>query len=560
MKIIYKSPLQQTKKIFKPTISSTALAALCSLYFGSVLNLSLWHYIYLHLEISNVSIFLFALSVPVFLFIVHYLIFTIVLWPYIFKPIVVLLLIVSSAANYLMFKFGIFIDADMMRNVFETTTREASDMVTLTGLIWLTITGLLPAVILIRTKIRYKKLVRELLFRLVTIILGLILLGLIGAATYKEYVSFGHNTQVRRLINPSNYIYATVHYFQQQSLATRKFEILDANAVHAPFKDPQYTVFIIVLGEAARAQNFSLNGYKRQTNPLLSQEDILYFKNVTSCGTATAISVPCIFSSASRSNFDVVDAKFTENLMDLLQSSGYEVWWRDNDDGCKGVCDRVPTENIDPKGQPKFCNGTSCLDAVLLEGLEDYLKNIKKDTVIVLHTRGSHGPSYFERYPEEFKMFTPTCDTADLQNCSQEAIINTYDNTLLYTDYIVASAINILKKFDQIESGLLYVSDHGQSLGENNIYLHGLPYAIAPDTQTKVPMLLWLSANMRQYDHLDYPCLQDEASNKGLSHDNLFHSLLGLLEIDSKLYQKELDFFAPCRTKELPIIEPMRRQ
>ncbi|OPZ76733.1 MAG: Phosphoethanolamine transferase EptA [Alphaproteobacteria bacterium ADurb.Bin438] len=200
-------------------------------------------------------------------------------------------------------------------------------------------------------------------------------------------------------------------------------------------------------------------------------------------------------------------------------------------------------------GNPKYCTSSYCKDEVLLDGLEDVIKNIKNDTVIVLHTMGSHGPSYHNRYPDEFKKFVPSCDTSDIQNCSKEEIVNTYDNTILYTDFIVSSAIDILKKFNNLEIGLIYVSDHGESLGENGIYLHGMPYSIAPKSQTSVPMMIWMSDNMKKYDFINYECLKDKASKGQFSHDNLFHSLLWLMEIDTKIYNEDFNMFKGCLTK-----------
>jgi lipid A ethanolaminephosphotransferase len=165
---------------------------------------------------------------------------------------------------------------------------------------------------------------------------------------------------------------------------------------------------------------------------------------------------------------------------------------------------------------------------------------------------GSHGPAYFKRYTEEFKKFTPTCDTADIQTCAKEQIINTYDNTILYTDYILSSIIDAAKKSSDYKIGVLYVSDHGESLGENNIYLHGFPYKLAPKEQKQIPMILWMSESMKKYSYIDYDCLKKEAFAKHYSHDNLFHSLIGLLEIKSKVYDKNEDLFNTCRTKELP--------
>ncbi|GHV57573.1 phosphoethanolamine transferase [Deltaproteobacteria bacterium] len=468
-------PMDKTpamKKINKWELTSSRLIFFISLYFATGLNASFWRYLINHLEITNASGALFALSLPVALLAFLYLAFSLLVWPGAAKPLLMLLLVLSSAANYAMWHYGLFIDADMIRNFLETNVREASDFLTWRSAAWVAATGLAPALAVGVAKIRYRPPAREILFRLAAALVCLVGLALIGAASYKQYVSFGRNNrEIRRLINPSNYIYATVRYFQLEAESRRPFAALDPGARLEQLPDPTPTVLILVLGEAARAKNFSLYGYERPTNPRLSREDIVTFQNVTSCGTATAISVPCLFSNLARADFNVGEAKFTENLVDLLQNVGYQVWWRDNDDGCKEICRRVPTEYMDPKGDQRFCDGESCLDEALLTGLEEYLSRVTDDTFIVLHTRGSHGPSYYQRYPENFRVFTPTCDTTDLQNCSDETIRNTYDNTILYTDHLVASAIEILKKFPQLESGLLCVSDHGQSLGENNIYL-----------------------------------------------------------------------------------------
>ena len=200
----------------------------------------------------------------------------------------------------------------------------------------------------------------------------------------------------------------------------------------------------------------------------------------------------------------------------------------------------------------RYCDGQSCFDEVLVENLEEYLANVKKDAFIVLHMIGSHGPTYYKRYPDSFRKLTPTCDTAEIQKCTREEIVNTYDNTILYTDFVVSRAIGILKKFPHLESGLLYVSDHGESLGENNIYLHGLPYSIAPEEQKKVPTILWMSDNMKKFDHLDYSCIAKKAEENTFSHDNLYHTLLALMEIRSKTYDKSLDMFDSCRLEPLP--------
>jgi lipid A ethanolaminephosphotransferase len=451
-----------------------------------------------------------------------------------------------------MYDLGVHIDPDMVRNAFETNTREAFDFVGFYSFVWVFLTGFIPVVFVFATKIKYQSWGKELLRRVVCVLVALSVAVGFMAVSYKEYASFArNNSEVRKILNTINYTYSTVHYFQSQTLSKREFKRLDENALHVPFEDPHITVFVLVLGEAARAMNFSLYGYERETNPLLKKQDIIHFKETYSCGTATAISVPCIFSHLKRTNFDVADAKYTENLLDNLQAIGYKVLWLENDDGCKGVCKRIEVRDMVKINNPKYCFGKYCHDEALLDGLPEIIANIKEDTVIILHTMGSHGPSYYKRYPDKFKKFLPTCDTANIQNCTREQVINTYDNTILYSDYIISSVIDMLKKHPEYEAGLIYVSDHGESLGENNVYLHGFPYKLAPKEQIQIPMILWMNETMKHWDYVDYDCLRKEASENTYTHDNLYHSIIGLLEVKTHTYNKEYDIFKNCRTKGL---------
>ena len=540
------------RRTFRPSIRSQWLLALAALYFTTVLNTSLWRYFITRTEITGLHSFLFTISMPVFIFTAIFL-FLNLLSAYTIKPILIILLLVSGSASYFMSELGIFIDADMIRNIFETNTREAFDLITIRTLFHIFLFGMLPSIALVFTTIKYHPFRKETLNRLIAISGCICLIGLIASFFYQDYAGFSkRHREMTKLVNPSNYLYGMIRYFHLESLVFKTFMPLDKNAMHVTGNDSVPAVFILVVGETARAANFSLNGYSRDTNPLLARENVIAFQDVYSCGTATAISVPCMFSNLSQKTFSIREFKFSENLMDLFRQTGFDVLWLENDDGCKGVCNRISTRNVYKSNDPRYCDGQSCFDEILLDNLEEYIASVKKDTFIVLHTIGSHGPTYYKRYPETFHKFRPTCDTADIQNCTREEIINTYDNTVLYTDSVVSRAIGILKKFPHLEAGLLYVSDHGESLGENNIYLHGLPYSIAPDEQKKIPMILWMSDTMKKLDHLDYGCIARQAREKTWSHDNLFHTLLALMEIRSSTYDRTLDIFDSCRTKPLP--------
>ncbi|GBU10206.1 membrane-associated metal-dependent hydrolase [Gammaproteobacteria bacterium] len=534
----------------KFSIKSHWLILVITIYIISALNLSFWRYIYQHATVPHFSDALFIFTIPFFIGSCLYFLLSLILWPYLTKAILIPLLIISSLTNYVMFQLGVYIDSDMIRNTVQTNQREATDLITFSGILWVFFLGIIPAVVLLFTKIKYKSPIREVSYRVLGIVICVAITVCIAAVSYKQYSAFGRNNrQLIRLINPTNYIQGTLRYYQKQALVNREFVYLDPAATRDIPENKAPRIFILAIGETSRSMNFDLNGYHKNTNPKLAKHDVISFQNVSSCGTATAISLPCMFSNMPRKSYNADSANYTENFLDLFTQTGIDILFRENDDGCKGVCKRVPTQDMVALGNLKFCDSNSCFDEVLVDDLDTYLANITKDTVLVIHMIGSHGPTYYKRYPPEFKVFNPTCDTAEIQGCSREAITNTYDNTIAYADHVLAKAIDSLKKFPELNTGLLYISDHGESLGENNIYLHGIPYSIAPKEQTSVPMILWMSKLMEQDDAINAVCMRKKAQTAELSHDNLFHSMLGLMRIKTTKYQQELDFFNSCRDK-----------
>lgn len=529
-------------------INSTAFIFLTSAYFAFILNVKFWRFAFEKISIDNAGTAFFVMTLPFFIFVPLFWFFCLIVVPRIAKPAVILLLFLSAASSYALSNLGVVINSDMIRNIAETNVRETADLFTWNAFFYVLAAGGLPAAAVCMTRIEFSPFKKELRRRLTFFLTGLAVLGVFGAVSYKEYASFGRNNrQVRHYINTFNYIYAVARYYQRSRSADRKFVVLDESPRIKPRKSPEKRVVVLVVGETARAQNFSLYGYKKETNPLLAQnKEIIVFKDVSSCGTATAVSLPCMFSVLPKKDFDVTDANFTQNLLDIAQSAGYDVEWKDNDDGCKKVCNRVKTIDAKTGNKKPFCFGDYCHDGILIDGLDERLASVEKDTLIVLHAMGSHGPTYYKRYPDAFKRFNPTCDTANLQDCPREQIVNTYDNTIAYTDHVIASVIEVLKRHPELQSSMLYMSDHGESLGENNIYLHGLPYAFAPDYQKKVPMILWLSDSLKQSAALNASCLKQKAEKESFSHDNYFHSVLRLLGVQTTAYDAKLDVFDGC--------------
>lgn len=284
-----------------------------------------------------------------------------------------------------------------------------------------------------------------------------------------------------------------------------------------------------MVGETARADRFSLNGYYKETNPELKKLNVVSFKNVSSCGTATKISLPCMFSNLGRANYDENEAFQQENALDVLSEYGVQVLWRDNNSDSKGVATRIPYQNFKSPTLNPVCD-TECRDIGMLSGLDAYIKSHQgKDILIVLHQMGNHGPEYYRRYPENFRRFQPMCMTGELGDCSKQEVDNAYDNAILYTDYFLANVINFLKQYDEkYSTAMLYVSDHGESLGEQGIYLHAAPYLIAPKAQTHIPVIIW-TGKYFDYHFDDILPWQDYP----LSQDDLFCTLLIANDIHS---------------------------
>jgi lipid A ethanolaminephosphotransferase len=306
----------------------------------------------------------------------------------------------------------------------------------------------------------------------------------------------------------------------------------------------------MVVGETARAANWGLSGYARQTTPQLAQLPIINFSDVTACGTSTEVSLPCMFAPVGRRQYDEARIRGSESLLHVAARAGVAVHWRDNQSGCKGVCDGLPHDVLGPALAPGLCQDGRCLDEGLLRGLDERLRGLhgsRGTQLLVLHMLGNHGPSYFRRYPPAFERFTPVCRNDDLGGCTRDEIVNAYDNALLYTDHVLATLIGTLASHaGDVDSALLFVSDHGESLGEKNLFLHGVPYVIAPKEQTQVPMVFWQSAGFARSEGLNGDCLRARA-RQPVQHDHLFHTLLALLDVKTSLYTPELDFTSGCR-------------
>ena len=396
---------------------------------------------------------------------------------YLMKPFFAFLFVTGSIASYTMMKYRVIFDGDMIQNIFETNQSEAYAYINLPIIMWVLFTGVLPAILIFFVKIEYASTwYKGIAQRALSMLASLAIVGVIAALYYQDYASIGRNNQtLNREIVPANFMYSTSKYLYRRYMAEPvPFATLGDDATRVA-KEDKPTLMFLVVGETARGKNFSMNGYEKETNAFTSKiEDVISFNDVRSCGTATAVSVPCMFSNMERKEFDDNRARNSEGLLDVLQKTGISIFWKENDGGCKGVCDRVPNIEIKPKDYPTFCDKNTCYDEVVLQNLDDEIARMKGDKLVSFHLIGSHGPTYYKRYPDSHRQFLPDCPRSDIENCTDEELTNTYDNTIRYTDFVIAEMIAKLKTYeDKYNTALIYVSDHGESLGALGLYLPG---------------------------------------------------------------------------------------
>lgn len=497
-------------------------------------------------------------------------------WPLVVRCVLGGLLIVSSALAYFIQSYGIVFDPTMVVNLLQTDARETRDLLSFQLLLTVLAVGVVPTVwLLVQKKPPRQRPSKRVVANLAGFVLGIAVVVGLSLLVFADLSSTMRNYRsLRYMVTPLNAVYSiTAAAMQRQVAPTGPPQVIGADAHLLPrptgAKPP---LLLLVVGETARSMNFSLNGYERETNPELARLPVVSMRDVTSCGTATAASLPCMFSPLGRSRF--LDQKGRqENLLDVLQRAGLAVLWLDNQSGCKGLCDRVPNSPTSrlPEGADPLPDGlcskdalgqTECFDEALLHELDKRVAQLDPDRlqrglVLVMHQMGSHGPAYFKRSPVELKRFKPECQSVALQQCSKEEVVNGYDNTIATTDRLLAKAISWLQAQSmRYDPGMLYVSDHGESLGESGLYLHGMPYAMAPREQTHVPMIMWVPAGGVLDRSLKRGCLASQR-DKPVSHDNLFHTVMGWVGARADVYQSAQDLLSACRSTRA-LGEPLR--
>jgi lipid A ethanolaminephosphotransferase len=541
------------------------LIVLTSVWIATIGNMALWRELARLPEMRDWGGIWFGISFAALIAALLSLLMSLLCWRWTLKPVIAIFLISTALGGYFMMSYGVVIDSTMMLNVMQTDLRESKDLASWKLIIFLIFLAGLPIAWLWKRRVKTFTIVKTLFNNVILLIASCAISAMAIFPIYQEFASsMRNNIQLRFLVNPLNSFYGlgqlAIKPLHTESSILQAIG-LDAKLGKSYYDQERAPLLILVVGETARSGNFGINGYARDTTPSLKAVhadadktgQLVSFSNAWSCGTSTATALPCMFSHLGKSAYEDNQINY-ENLIDVLERSGLAVIWLENQSGCKGVCDRIYSDSTKNMLSPELCNSGECFDEIMLKRLTERFnqippKKLGNGVVVVMHQMGSHGPAYFKRSPEASKKFKSECATNNLQDCTRAEVINAYDNSIVYTDHFLGKVISYLKEVaPHTYTAMMYVADHGESLGENNIYLHGLPYAIAPDVQKHIPWINWVSNDLMRSRKIDAACLAQQKDKK-ISHDNYFHSVLGLMDIQTQLYKAELDIFAPCRGK-----------
>lgn len=541
------SHLKSLTFLHQRSLNVNTMVLLLATYFAVLFNQPIIQKVY---ALSGYDLPLYFIS-HLLLLAAFVIIFSLLAWPYVFKIIFIPLVLSSALAFYASSKYNVMFDYTMIENIFETNSNESVSYINISSVSWFIVLGLLPALLLLKIKITYNgSLLKMLFMKAVFLCSSMLVILLIAVFYYKDYASIGrNNAYLNKMINPAH-VYNTYKYIKKNYFnKTMPYSLLGQDATITPAKNDKPTLMVFVVGETARSQNITYNGYHRNTTPYTENMGLISFKHVQTCGTATAVSLPCLFSNMNRTDYNKQKANKQDNVLDILSHAGVDVHWIDNDGGDKQVAKNLDKIDINKNDNSDLCNKHSCYDQVLLRQLPRLIaKQPGKDKLFALHLIGSHGPTYYQRYPQNKTLFKPACERSDIENCSDQEIVNVYDNSIAYTDYVLAETITLLMQYqEEYNVALFYLSDHGESLGENGLYLHGTPYVIAPVQQTHVPWFMWANEAYFTNKDLNKACLEQKAANDFVSHDNLFHTLLGFYGVKTKQKNKDLDITYSCK-------------
>ena len=502
--------------MFKKKVKLPLYTLIVSFINVILYNIPLFKFVFNNIELSTFNGLLLITSFVITAIILNFFVFYlgIYLLRIVGKWLLIVFFNINAICIYFINNYGVMIDPSMIGNILNTNYDESSSFLSFSLILYIIFLGIIPSVFIYLLKYERVK-IKTLLIHLS---LTFIFLLSISYANAPNWLWVDKNApKLGALVMPWSYIVNTVRFYNNEHKQNQKQTILPNIKITNNTK----SISVLVIGESARSANFSLNGYDKNTNPLLSKVKNLHVYKAQSSATYTTAAVKAILDYKESSDLN-------EILPNYLYRNGVEVIWRTTNWG-------EPNVNIknyqDKNYLQKLCQGTNCdYDEILLDNLKDLILKSKKNKIfIVLHTSTSHGPTYFKKYPPKFEKFTPVCKSVELSKCTNQELVNAYDNTILYTDYLLATVIENLKQLNEYNSTMIYVSDHGESLGEKNLYMHGIPLSIAPKEQFEIPFIVWTSDKSLEFK-----------KQKTLSQYNVFHSILDFLELESPIHNKNM--------------------
>ncbi|WP_316633361.1 phosphoethanolamine--lipid A transferase EptA [uncultured Flavobacterium sp.] len=505
--------------MLKNNLKITHFVLLMSFLNFLFFHLPFFTYVFNNFDYKSFNGVILVLSLIILMLVLNAFVFFLIfsLSRYLGKFLLVIFFIINSIAVYFINTYSVIVDESMIGNVLNTNYEESSSFFSFKLILYVVFLGIIPSIYIIKAKIINTTLKKFLTLSSLT----LLFIAVLVFANASNWLWIDKNSkQLGGLAMPWSYS-VNLSLFYVHKYKKNEKEILLPNAT---IKDNQKSVVVLVIGESARSQNFSLYGYGKNTNPLLSKISNLFHFNATSCATYTTAGVKCILEHTNSDDL-------YEILPNYLYRNNVEVIWRTSNWGEPPVhIEKYQNRDV----LKKDCKGEDCnYDEVLLTGLKEQILASKKNKIlIVLHTSTSHGPTYSKKYPPRFEVFKPVCNSVELGKCSQNELLNAYDNTIVYTDYILSNVIDDLKQLKEYKSTMIFVSDHGESLGEKNLYMHGVPISFAPKEQYEIPFIVWVSDNSRQLK-----------PNKTLTQNHVFHSVLNFLNIQSPVYNEEMNIF-----------------
>jgi lipid A ethanolaminephosphotransferase len=510
-------------KLLRRPISLLAFSCIVSIGTLLLYNLPFFNYVANNTNESTVGRIWLLASLVVIMLAVNFMMTYLVMYltRFVGRILLAILSIINATAVYFIITYSVMIDSTTIENVFNTRYSEASGF--FSGSLWLfiLIAGVLPAIWCLLQPVVIGKAKKMGIWcgSSLALVLALVLANINQTLWISQ-----HDTELGGLLQPWSYIVNTCRVISaSQDEQAEEIKLPDGRIT-----DDEKAVVVLVIGESARKANFQLYGYERPNNPRLSKREGLKVYQTNSCATYTTAGTKAI-----------LEPQESDDLYELLPNyafrTGADVSWRTSNWGEPPI--HIDEYLTDSELGDIYPNADNTYDGILFTGLRERIESSPKHKVlIILHTSTSHGPKYADKYPKEFEVYKPVAKNVEEGEKNISMLINAYDNTILYTDYLLDGLIDTLRAMTDWKSAMIFISDHGESLGENKMFMHGLPMKLAPKVQYEIPFFVWTSEGFRDYKaESELPAV--------LEQHFIFHSVLNLLSINSPAYNKDYDIF-----------------